>query len=160
MVHSFKESKRVGDAGEAALDIHFSSKFDIEDVDMTQQKLGWDRIFTHKERGTRASVEYKTDTQSHKTGNMFLEIWSNKESGKRGWAYTTTAQWLYYYVLGAAEVYIVSVPQLKLYLESWEKQFVKKSARNPNYSSEGMLVPLDIFKTIAYEVVGVNNVKG
>lgn len=156
-MHNFKQSKQVGDAGEAALDNFFSQKFNIEDVDMTQQKLGWDRVFTHKERGTRASIEYKTDTQSHKTGNIFVEIWSNKEAEKRGWAFTTTAQWLYYYVVGASEVYIVDVAKMKLYLENWQAQFKVKTARNPNYTSEGMLVPIEVFKTIAYEVIKVNH---
>lgn len=155
MQHSFQQSKKVGDAGEAALDRCFSKKFDIEDVDLTQQKLGWDRVFVHKERGTRASVEYKTDTQSHKTGNAFIEIWSNKESGKRGWAYTTTAQWLYYYVLGTQEVLIIDVAKFKLYLENWQIQFKVKTARNPNYTSEGMLVPLEVLKSVAYEVLDV-----
>lgn len=154
--HSFQASKKVGDMGEAQLDKFFSEKFTIEDVDMTQQKLGWDRIFTHKERGTRASVEYKTDTMSHKTNNIFVEIWSNKEAGKRGWAYTTTAQWLYYFVTGLDEVFIVDVAKLKLYLENWQIQFKVKSARNPNYTSEGMLVPIDVFKSVAYEVLSVD----
>lgn len=152
-MHTFNNSKKVGDAGEATLDKFFKDKFNIEEVDISQQKLGWDRVFTHLESGARASVEYKTDTQSHKTGNIFIEIWSNKESGKRGWAYTTTAQWLYYYVLGAEEVYIVDVVKLKLYLKNWEKQFIIKGAKNPNYSSEGMLVPIEIFKSICYEVI-------
>jgi hypothetical protein len=154
-MHSFNASKKVGDLGEQKLDEFFSSKFDIEEVDMTQQKLGWDRIFVHKERGTRASVEYKTDTLSHKTGNIFVEIWSNKEAEKRGWAYPTTAQWLYYYVTGLNQVFIVDVAQLKLYLENWQIQFKVKTARNPNYTSEGMLVPIEVFKTIAYEVLEV-----
>ena len=154
-MHNFINSKNIGDAGEAALDLFFSNKFTIEEVNMTQQKLGWDRIFTHKEDFTRASVEYKTDTQSHKTGNIFIEVWSNKEVDKRGWAYTTTAQWLYYYVLGTNEVFVVDVAKMKLYLNNWEKQFIKKSAKNPNYSSEGMLVPIEIFKSVAYEVINV-----
>lgn len=152
-MHTFNNSKKIGDAGEARLDQFFKDKFQIEDVDMSQQKLGWDRVFTHLESGARASVEYKTDTQSHKTGNIFIEIWSNKEASKRGWAYTTTAQWLYYYVLGDGEVYIVDVVKLKLYLKNWEKQFIIKGAKNPNYSSEGMLVPVEIFKSICYEVI-------
>ena len=154
-MHTFQNSKKIGDAGEAALDLFFKERFQIEDVDMTQQKLGWDRIFTHLESGARASVEYKTDTQSHKTRNIFIETWSNKESGKKGWAYTTTAQWLYYYVLGDSEVYIVDVVQLKLYLNNWQKQFQKKGAKNPNYSSEGLLVPIEIFKSVCYEVIKV-----
>lgn len=153
MVHNFKDSKKVGDMGEQLLDNYFSDKFIIEDVNMDQQRLGWDRVFTHKDSGTRASVEYKTDTRATDTGNIFMEVWSNKEAGKKGWAYTSTAQWLYYFMTGSMSVFIVDVPHLKLYLKVWEKQLKIKQARNKTYTSEGMLVPIEIFKTVAYEEV-------
>lgn len=161
--HSFQQSKVIGDLGEAQLAAHFSKKFKIEDVNMELQKLGWDRIFTHRKTGARASVEFKTDTQASKTGNIFIESWSNRESSKRGWAFTSTAQWLYYYLPDISTVYICELTRLKIAVPQWEKKHKIVKPRNKKkatkkgpeeyYHSEGILVPVNEFEEICYEIL-------
>jgi hypothetical protein len=158
-VHSFLKSKEVGAAVEKLLDAHFMNLFTIEEVDLDTQKRGIDRIYTHPESGAVATVEYKADTRSLETGNLFIEVWSNKQSKKKGWAYTSQAQWLYFYVVDYKEVCIIEMTKLKRLLKGWNQTYKKATACNRSsdgfYNSEGILVPLEDFKKECIEIVKI-----
>ena len=161
-VHNFQDSLKVGAIGEKLLDAHFISKFDIEPVEMVDQRKGIDRVFTHKETGAVCTVEYKTDTKSASTGNVFVEIWSNKQSGKKGWAYTSQAQWLYFYMPGLDKVCIIEMTRLKMVLGKWAKKGsgfrkvgVSNKSGNSFYTTEGILVPIEVFEAECYETINI-----
>lgn len=155
MVHKFQDSLKVGNKGEALLDKHFSKKFHITEVDRETQMLGVDRIFEHKEKEHRCSVEYKTDAREADTGNVFIEIWSNKEAGKRGWAYTSLAQWLYFYLPGSNECCVIEMTALKQQLAYWRDTYRRVTVRNPNYTTIGIVVPSAIFKEVCYDIIKI-----
>lgn len=156
-VHTFVNSLKVGALGEQILDSHFTSKFNIEEVDMAAQRRGIDRIFTHKESGAVCTVEYKTDTRAADTGNVFLEIWSNKEKEKRGWAYTSQARWLYFYMPGLEKVCIMEMTKLKMAIREWtdSKDYRRVKVRNPSYTTEGILMPVVEFEELCYETITI-----
>jgi hypothetical protein len=58
------------------------------------------------------SIEVKCE-EENRTGNLFLETWSNRKRFKRGWLDHCNADWLLYYFLGSDELYRVSLPRLK-----------------------------------------------
>ena len=72
----------------ARLDGHFKERFLFQEVTMTEQKLGMDRIFVN-EKGCRFSVEYKADHKGCKTGNAFIETMSQDKNNVLGWGLTS-----------------------------------------------------------------------
>ena len=159
MVHNFTESLERGERFEQLLDQHFSQWFSVETVTMEFQRLGIDRIFT-KQNGQRFTVEYKTDERAHETGNIFVETVSVKKGEtveKLGWAHTSTAQLLVYYVPGIQRLYIVDMLALRDKLDKWSKQHRTAQADNGGYVGEGLLVPLQKLEKLCR---GVQNVTG
>ncbi len=62
--------------------------------------------------GRVLGIELKTERREH-TGNLFLETWSNKSRGRRGWLYTLDADFLWYLFLDTKNHYVISFPKLK-----------------------------------------------
>lgn len=141
MVYDFDEQLKKGKEAEKFLDGLFSKLgFYIEKISVEEEKkFGFDRIFTSIQRSTRFSVEYKTDFQSEKTGNAFIEI--DSVSVNDGWALRTLAQVLIYYV-PYKEIYIVSPTIMKKHLHEWYLKYPTVYSQNKTYASKGILVPL------------------
>lgn len=147
--YTFGESLRAGSLGESRLDDFFSRWFDIQPVPMAVQRIGIDRLFIGEQKGDALAVEYKTDTQGHRTGNAFIETVSVDNDGKRGWLWTTKADALVYYLSKGSRGYVLDPTDMRNQAYSWTRRFRVKTATNPDYHSYGLLVPLDELSTIA-----------
>lgn len=149
-----------GEKGEQCLDRHFSKRYDIDPVDGKQQRQGIDRIWTHKGDGREYTVEYKTDSRTAETGNVFIETMSVDTEEKLGWAYTSKAQLLVYYVpqcetAYTGTAYIVEMTKIKKLLPKWSKAYKDRVVSVPNgdengvnYHTWGILVPLAVFESL------------
>jgi len=84
--------------------------------------------------GVITSVEYKTDKTAQYTSNLFCEI---QQTRQPGWAYTTTAQYLVYWVL-PSDLYLIPMIVIKEHLPDWELQFAQRTTWD---GSTGILVP-------------------
>jgi hypothetical protein len=158
---SFTRQEAIGVKGECELDDYFSRWFEITLVDNILQRLvGFDRVFEDKRDGHRYSVEYKTDHRGHKTGNVFIELEANSKNGKLGWAYTSTAQLLAYYLPQPGLIFITRMGVVKEMVEEWAGRYEIKHVANPTYSSKGVIVPVDIFAHHSIEVLECNSAKG
>lgn len=73
------------------------------------QKLAGDFIVTQSAK--RYGVELKAE-QRH-TGNLFLETWSNRPEMTFGWLWTSRADWLMYYFVDNAHLYILDMAALQ-----------------------------------------------
>jgi hypothetical protein len=58
------------------------------------------------------SVELKAE-EDCRTGNFFLETWSNRRRFTPGWMFTLQADFLFYYFVGPKALYVVQLPRLK-----------------------------------------------
>lgn len=147
-------NKNIGDMGETILDKHFSKWFNIEEVSREEQRLGIDRIFTKKDIPVKFSVEYKTDLMAGKTNNVFIETMSVEEKNKLGWAYTSLAQYIMYFVPTTSIYFVISVVEMKHCLAGWKTNYVEKRLRNVMgktvYHSSGLIIPIKDFKTFFY----------
>src|SRR5262245_52399532 len=76
------------------------------------QKVWGDFVATRKDR--RYSIELKAERRH--TGNLFLELWSNKSRWTPGWMYTCRADFLFYYFLDKRVLYILDMRKLKAWL--------------------------------------------
>ena len=147
-VYTFPEQLEKGEAYEAILDTFFSSQYDIEEATWEQQHMGIDRLFTSKKRGIRASIEYKTDFVAQRTGNVFIEV-EDDETNPCGWASSSTAQILVYFIPEMNVIFMVDMLKIKLDIDLLCVKYGFKTVKNPTYNILGAPVPIDKFREYA-----------
>lgn len=149
--YDFNQQLAIGEEHESELDLFFSQFFTIIPVPLQIQKLGVDRIFERKRiPQRRASVEYKTDIKAGETGNAYIETLSNSNTGKAGWAYTSIAQELVYYIPQFKRVGVISMLDIKKNLYEWRSMYREVRCENKDYYGMGVLVPLGVLADLMY----------
>jgi len=152
-MYEFATCLKRGEAGERFLDEFFAGEFAISPATRKQQREGIDRIFTKRKTGSVFRVEYKTDYQAHRTGNAFLETVSVDVEGKKGWVYTSRADYLIYFVAEDSLIYVVPFKTLRKLFPGWLKKYQQKEVANASYTSKGICVPLTEFERCAEAVI-------
>lgn len=95
-------------------------------------------------------VQVKGDEKTHRTGNVFVEVYSVFEERKDGWAVDPgTAEWLYYLVPGMGLVFKVRATALAEHLNDWAVRFGFKDADNGSYRTRAIPVPIEVFGEVA-----------
>lgn len=170
MAYSFATQKRSGLAHEATLDAFFErwfvvAKMDHDDPSASDarraarkgmQLMGVDRLFTSRADGARYTVEYKADTRAGETGNAFIETVSVDARRKAGWAYTSCAQILAYYLPTTGRVYVVNLPALRAKLPDWVRRFSPpRKIPNRGYNTLGLTVPLSELEPLSCSILTV-----
>ena len=150
-MYEFKEQLSKGEAAELVLDRHYAQFFDIHNATRDDQRRGIDRFFTRADSKSWP-VEYKADWTASQTGNAFVETVSVDSTNKRGWAYTSQAEWLLYFLPRDALVYVIQMKRLRDKLGEWERLCQKRRIENRGYSTHGLLVPLAFFEELAQRV--------
>lgn len=153
-MYGFKEQLTKGQQSEAELDSFFAQWYTIEPVTMEQQRQGIDRVFTRKDNGHVFDIEYKTDWTASKTGNAFVETVSVDTANKPGWAHSSQADYLIYYVPGDDLVYVIAFANLRARLHCWQN-LPLRTIPNRGYNTIGRLVPLREFERIATQVISL-----
>lgn len=95
-VHRFRDSAARGEAGVSLVKKYLDTHKQVEryrDASQDEQWQGLD-IVAYLSDGRRSTIEVKTDEASERTGRLAFETWSNRESGRLGWAWTSQADWL------------------------------------------------------------------
>lgn len=155
MVHGLDEKIAEGEKHESDLDVYFSHYYTIVLASRAAQRNGIDRHFTCKASGAHMSIEYKADSRAATTGNAFIETVSVSTNGALGWAYTSLAQWLLYYIPPNKTIYVVPMASVKYMLPAWVRQYGTGYAPNRTYQTEGLKVSLNEFYKIALDVVKI-----
>lgn len=141
MIYQFDRQLAEGEAGEAFLDAFFRRRgHTIQAATRAEQRSGIDRFITAPD-GREMAVEYKTDRLAGETGNAFVETVSVDARGKMGWALTSQADYLVYYLPGRA-IYVLPFSSLRWALPGWMRDFPARTAPNNGYLTHGVLVPL------------------
>lgn len=153
MNYDFNKQLADGEAGEAYLDSYFSTRFDIEVVGRDGQRRGIDRVFRCRETGKCETVEYKTDKKAQYTHNAFIETISVDTEGRRGWAYTCTADLIFYYIPGDGIVYVLEPVTVRRLLADWVARYPTRKVKNSTYHTHGVCVPLCELEACAREVI-------
>lgn len=156
-VYDFNTQLTKGEKAELELDAHFRNEFQVHRVSDEQQRNGLDRVFIQHVRGRKKAwlVEYKADWAASKTGNAFVETVSIDRDNKPGWAYTSMADYLMYYLPNDLLIYIFTLKKLRAKLAGWLKNYPTRKIPNQGYSTVGVLVPLYEFEQHANEVVSI-----
>lgn len=159
---NFTTDLQRGQAGEAQLDAFFGKYWAIQPATMTQQRQGIDRSYYDLHTSEfKFTVEYKFDSMAGKTGNAFIELASCGVTLRQGWAYTCTADRLFYCVADDALVYVINPVQLRAFLPGWLRKYGKSLKGVANqvggsyYSTVGVLVPLRELEQISEQTVSM-----
>lgn len=155
MVYDFKAQLAKGDVGERFLDAFFAGGYDIRPATPQEQRQGIDRVFTNRQTGQVTRIEYKTDYAAARTHNAFVETMSVDTAGKAGWAYTSQADYVLYYVPGDGLIYVVALETLRQQLGRWCKVYPRRRANNHGYATHGIIVPLAEFELCAKAAISV-----
>jgi hypothetical protein len=147
---------------DAEIDRAFADKWYIsKEVPRAIERMGVDRIWIHRETGRRIPVEYKSDERAHKTGNVFVEV-ESVEGEKKGWAYTSCARFIIYYVTGGEYAFVTRMDEIERRLTGWELNYPKRpagwtidKATGNRYRAVGICVPLMIYRAASECVVPV-----
>jgi len=146
MIHAFHHSSKVEARWARVLDQWLKKRGNtFRDASDEEQWMGIDRVVLAPKQTT---IEYKCDTRAKKTGNIFVETISNNVSGRKGWAKTCQADWLFYFIT-PGELLCFEGASFKRMVPTWERRYGTKKARNHTFDSVGLVVPIDAAKTIA-----------
>lgn len=154
-VYDFDEQLAKGVSGEELLDAFFSREWIIRTATRREQRQGIDRHYVCRKDGRYFKVEYKTDYLAHKTGNAFIETVSIDSEGRAGWAYTSKADFLFYFVVEDLLLYILPMETIRKQLSRWAKEYPIKAVPNRGYRTYGILVPLCEFEEHSAQVVSI-----
>lgn len=160
----FASSLKRGEEWEAELDTFFGKSFILEPIPQESflfvQKLGIDRVLVNKKTGSRWSTEYKSDDRAADTNNFFIEVISvdTPSKEKKGWALTTCAQKIVFYIPRKNVAYIVSAEKIRDMLSVFEHDRERYPYRpcgetlNDGYRSWGYCVPVSEIAAMATKV--------
>lgn len=158
MTYHFTDSLHQGEQDEEVLDAYFEHLFQVVAATPAQQRQGIDRVFSRE--GQRILVEYKADQTATRTGNAFVETVSvdTVEDYRLGWAYTSQAEWLIYYLPLSGRAYWIILSDLRIYLPRWERIYPTRAIPNEGYHTLGLLVPLSEFEMLCDGTTGQGRV--
>jgi hypothetical protein len=153
---SFKEAKIIGEQGVNALipfleQCCYEGRFVITDkgrISEFLQKSVGDIIFNCQNQKVW-SIEVKTE-QENKTGNLYLETWSNLSRYTPGWMVTLNADILWYFFQKERLLYSVDFGKLKKwsFVQKRIYQFPEKKQNSYVQKNDtwGRCVPIMVLK--------------
>lgn len=150
MIYKFDMQLKKGELQEERLDKFFSKWYSIRKASRKMQRTGIDRIY--QRNGKQILVEYKSDWTASKTGNVFVETVSIDTENRPGWAYTSQADILIYFLPDDDLVYMLRMKDIRDHLEEWAGKYPEKSIPNRGYCTHGLPVPQWWFEKLAIQV--------
>ena len=151
--YHFSTQQAQGDVGEQRIAAFCAPVYRVRWATRAEQRRGLDLVLTHRETGDVTTVEVKTDRTAGRTGNAFIETVSVDTAGRRGWLYTSTADYLAYYIPGPGHLYLVRLAALRNALAGRLSQYPERRIANNGYHTLGRLVPLAELRRVAETVV-------
>lgn len=148
--YQFSRQFDIGKDFEARLDNFFKQYCFVYAAAAHEQRQGIDRWFADEDQGF-ISVEYKADSKAAKTGNAFVETVSVDTRNISGWAHTSIADVLCYYVPPTGKIWLIDFLELRRFLPDWIEKYPIRKVQNSDYCTHGVLVPLQKFADIAFE---------
>lgn len=150
--YQFGKQLTKGEKAESRLDQHFGNWYQIVHTTREQQRQGIDRIFTGRINRERIAVEYKSDWTAAQTRNAFVETVSVDTENKPGWALTSHADVLVYYVPPIGMAYWIPFESLRPMVSTWQATYPVRQIPNCGYNTHGLLVPLKQFEMICTQI--------
>jgi len=150
-VHEFDASRAIERKWAPVLDRVLRENYtNLEVATLADEWRGFDR-FVVDDAGQRVGLEYKFDERWQQTGNAFIEIVSNSETGRLGWLHTCQARWLLYF-LTPTTVLVFRMDRLRCVGRQWQQAYPVRPAINAGYCTLGICVPVGVAQGAAESV--------
>ena len=111
--------------------------------------------FVRNDFGQVVSIELKSEHRY--TGNIFLEIWSNFNTQRKGWFLTSHANEIWYHFLDTNMLYIVGLEKLRQWVLQGERILGSKEVDQKKHSqrnlTKGRLMPCRDLEECGAEVL-------
>lgn len=123
-------------------------------IDRTASPEYWkkDIDFTVSKSGIEFNIEVKWDQRINESGAMFLELITDIQDCRKGWANYTEADFIFYGDAQQRVFYIFSVEDMRDYIKTHKGEYQMKTADDKNSrtgqirkQSLGAIVPIDDF---------------
>lgn len=141
--HQFARSQQVETRWARVLDAWLRESYEVREATVAEQWRGIDRVVV-AESGL-VTLDYKCDERAQQTGRLFIETVSNSVSRRPGWVHTSHADWLVYFVVPDA-VWMFQFARVRQMLPRWLCTYGERSARNLDYATLGVCVPMAVVR--------------
>ena len=122
-------------------------------TDRAEQKKGYDKLIK-LDNGQFIRVEEKRDR--YVTGNLVLELWSDSDR-KRGWLYTSTADFLCYHFINTGITHMLPMPLLRrawmLNEKLWRDVYDEKHIKNRAWTTIILPIPVTVLRAALMEAM-------
>jgi hypothetical protein len=108
-------------------------------------------VWTVDDSGERVGIDFKCDERWRTTGNVFVEVESNHQTGRLGCLLTSEARWILYF-LTPDRVLVCLTRVLRAAIPQWRLRYPQRPARNIGYDTIGLLVPVPVVERCAESV--------
>ena len=129
----------------AYYDSHVRASGNGKLVKWIQQNMG--DVLARNPPNAADIVDVKSE-ETNKHGNFFLESWSNKARGKRGWMFTAHYTKLWYYFLDTSELFIIDFARLKTWAVERITDFPEREQNKYDQLNDtwGRCVPIGVIR--------------
>lgn len=117
--------------------------------DQTAMEFQWrgiDLLLIKEPAGpaTRETVAVELKAEERTTGNLFLETWSNRRTGREGWIRTSRAVGLIYCFLDTESIYVAHMGRLQEWATTQLHCYPERVQQKHSQSNEtvGHIVPI------------------
>ncbi len=127
----------------------YGGVIEVEHVeDIQEQRKGYDKV-VKLETDQFFRIEEKFDRKIAKTGNFFIETWSDLNK-KKGWIYTSRSDYIAYHNVGLGITYMLPTPTLRRAWKEneavWRDSYREVFVPNDGWTSMGLLVPIQVLR--------------
>jgi hypothetical protein len=146
-VHRYKQSCEVERLWAPRLDEWLRTGYVVREATTAEQWRGIDRVAADGDG--EHTIDYKCDLAWARTRNCFIEHTSNAQTGRPGWALTSEADWLLYFLI-PDRVLVLTFVMLRRHLLRWQQVYPTRRAKNEEgYDTLGLCVPVSIVEHVA-----------
>lgn len=147
LVHQFQQSSEVERRWAPILDAWLRTAYDLREATLEEQWRGIDRVAT--DGAGSWTVDYKCDEAWSRTRNAFIEVVSNATTGRFGWALTSEAAFILYF-LTPDRVLVLTMESIRRHLPRWRERYKTRPAHNTEgYDTLGVCVPVSVVEAVA-----------
>ena len=134
-------------------------------IDRRQEPQYWkkDIDLTAIKDGIKQEIEVKWDSTINKSGALFLELLTDIERNKQGWASYTQADYIFYGDSKSKLFYVFSSEDMRKYLNDHKAEYETRTANDYNRDgsirkqSRGAIVPLGLFcKSVGVQIIDIS----
>lgn len=140
---TFNEMKEVGLFGEYIVEKELTARgWYVHNVSCEYEYQKKDIDIVAIKGDIKAEIEIKYDREMHKTGNLFIEIYQDLATERKGWYYYSEAEFLFYINETNGISYCFRMDDIRAYCELHREEVKTGVMHEDKLTRVGILLPL------------------